>query len=136
MLLADDHETVLERVSEILSDEFEVVGAVSDGAALRSAVADLEPDVAVVDIAMPTHSGIEEPISGIEAVRQLRDSGRPTKVVFLTVYDDPDLADKAREVGGLGYVIKSRLALDLSVAVSEALAGRSFVSPSTRLKST
>jgi DNA-binding NarL/FixJ family response regulator len=49
-------------------------------------------------------------------------------VVFLTVHDEEEIVSAARAAGGIGYVIKSRLASDLAVAVREALAGRPFVS--------
>ncbi len=55
------------------------------------------------------------------------------KIVFLTVHDDPDFARAALGTGALGYVLKPRLVSDLIVAINEALAGRTFVSPSDAL---
>ena len=56
-------------------------------------------------------------------------AGSNAKIVFLTVHDDPDFVREALAAGALGYVVKPRLASDLPMAVREAIAGRSFVSP-------
>jgi DNA-binding NarL/FixJ family response regulator len=73
-------------------------------------------------------------LNGIEAARQLRGAGSRAKVVFLTVHQDPDYVRGALAAGALGYVVKGRLVTDLSHALREALAGRSFVSPSISLE--
>lgn len=122
ILLADDHKDVREKVMQQLEPEFEVVGAVEDGNALLEAASRMKPDVCVVDISMPI-------MSGIEAVSQMRASGSGVKIVFLTVHEDPDFVRAALETGALGYVVKSRVATDLSPAVRAALAGRLFISP-------
>ena len=82
----------------------------------------LAPDVLVLDISMPV-------LNGIEAARRLTAAGSAAKIVFLTVNRDVDSVRAALAAGALGYVIKDRLVADLPVALSEALAGRSFVSP-------
>lgn len=68
-------------------------------------------------------------MNGLEAARRLRAAGSRVKIVFLTVHDDPDYVREALGSGALGYVVKSRLVLDLSHALREAMAGRQFVSP-------
>ena len=73
-------------------------------------------------------------MDGIAAARSLRASGSRAKIVFLTVHGDPDYVRAALAAGALGYVVKYRLASDLLPALREALAGRSFVSPSIRLE--
>ena len=122
VLLADDHADFLAAAARLLEPEFEVVGTVSDGQAMVEEAFRLEPDLLVLDIGMPA-------LNGIEAARQLRADGCHAKIVFLTVHDDGDYACAAQEASGLGYVVKSRLASDLKLALREALAGRSFVSP-------
>ena len=82
----------------------------------------MKPDLCVVDISMPI-------ICGIEAATKLKDSGSAAKIVFLTVHEDPDFLRAALETGALGYVVKSRMASELSGAIRGALAGRLFVSP-------
>jgi len=73
-------------------------------------------------------------MTGIEAARHLRESGSPAKIVFLPVHGDPDYIRAGLAAGASAYVLKSRLASDLVVALREALAGRSFVSPSADWK--
>lgn len=105
-----------------LTGTFEIVGSVSNGLDLLEAAARLKPDVVVLDITMPD-------MDGIEVARQLRRVGCQAKLVFLTVHQDADYVHAAVQAGGIAYVIKSRLASDLVPAIHEALAGRSFVSP-------
>ena len=123
VLIADDHADVLDTVARLLAPEFNVVGTVSDGKALLSIAERLAPDVVVVDISMPI-------LNGIDAVRRLRESGSPAQVVFLTVHESPEYVAAALATGALGYVVKPRLATDLSVAIKEVHAGRSYHSPS------
>ncbi len=117
VLLADDHEAMLDRVAGLLAIEFCVVGAVTDGQQALDAAMELEPDVLVLDISMPV-------MNGIETARRLKEAGSETRIVFLTVHDDPDFVREALEVGAQGYVIKQRLASDLVAAIKKAHAGR------------
>ena len=122
ILLADDHPVMLGKVRSWLEKDFEVVGAVEDGQALISAAAEMQPDVVILDITMPG-------INGIEAAKQLRQVGSRAKIIFLTVHEDPDFRSEALFSGALGYVLKSRLTLDLIPAIHEAIANKFFMSP-------
>ncbi len=122
VLLADDHEAMLDRVAGLLATECEVIGTVTDGQQALEAAQDLKPDVLVLDISMPV-------MNGIETAHCLKKAGVEARIVFLTVHDDPDFAREALEAGALGYVIKPRIASDLAIAINEVYAGRSFVSP-------
>ncbi len=123
VLLADDHEAMLDRVADLLAGECDVIGTAIDGRQALVAAKQLKPDVLVLDISMPV-------MNGIETAHLLKEAGAKARIVFLTVHDDPDFAREALEAGALGYVIKSRIASDLLAAIKEAHAGRSFVSPS------
>ena len=123
VLLADDHGDVLDTVARLLVPEFDVVGSFTDGYGLLSAAGRLKTDVVIADISMPI-------LNGIEAVRRLMESGSPAQVVFLTVHESSDYVRAALATGALGYVVKPRLGVDLSVAIKEVHAGRSYVSPS------
>jgi DNA-binding NarL/FixJ family response regulator len=72
-------------------------------------------------------------LDGIEAARQLRRSRQLARLVFLTVHEDADYARAALDAGGLGYVVKTRLASDLLPAIRAALADQTFISPAVRL---
>jgi DNA-binding NarL/FixJ family response regulator len=124
ILLADDHPGILEKATNLLQAEFEVVGRVTDGKAAIDAVFELQPDLVVLDITMPE-------LDGFGAARELRRRGSPTKVVFLTMQQDQDYVAEAMESGGVGYVLKSRMYSDLVYAIAQALSGCKFVSPTT-----
>jgi DNA-binding NarL/FixJ family response regulator len=122
VLLVDDNEEMLARAEAVLVAPCEVVGAAREGTAALAAAGKLHPDVIVLDISMPG-------MSGLEVASCLRQSGSTAAVVFLTVHHEQDFVSAAAAAGGLGYVVKPRLASDLMVAVQEAAAGRQFVSP-------
>jgi DNA-binding NarL/FixJ family response regulator len=121
ILLADDHTAILDHVSDMLKDEYEVIGTVADGTSVSLEVKKLKPDLVVLDISMGE-------CNGIEIARQLQEQGYPGEIVFLTVHEDPDFVSAAIGAGGRGYVIKSSMSLDLKPAVKAALSHRVFVS--------
>ena len=125
ILLADDHKEMRDTVVHLLEHEFEILNVVQDGHAFLEAAANLKPDVCLVDISMPI-------MNGIDAVIRLKESGSTAKVIFLTMHEDLDFVHAALKIGASGYVVKRRIVSDLSLAVREALAGRSFISPSLR----
>ena len=124
-MVAEDHAAVRTSVVRLLSKNYDVVGTVNDGRALLEATDTMQPDVLVVDLSLPV-------ISGIEAAGILKKTEHPSKIVFITVHDDPDFVRAAREVGALGYVLKQQMSTDLTEAVEKAYAGEWFTSPSVR----
>jgi DNA-binding NarL/FixJ family response regulator len=122
VLLADDHKIVLEGLKGILEDEYEIVGAVSDGRELLEQAQKLNPDVIVADVGMPL-------LNGIDAVTQIRKSRPNAKVVFLTMHQDAMYAKEAFEAGALGFVLKHSAPSELKTAIEEALKGNTFISP-------
>ena len=127
VLLADDHADFLAAAVRLLGAEFEVVRTFGDGESLLREAAGLRPDLVVLDVTMPG-------LHGIEAARRLKAAGGGAAVVFLTVHADPDYVQEALAAGGLGYVVKCRLASDLIPALQERWPARSFISPSIRLE--
>ena len=124
VLLADDHGSVLERVTALLEPAFEVVGIVANGEELVSEAKRLHPDAIVLDIMMPV-------LTGIEAARELHETGSPAKLVFLTVHEDATFVRACFAAGGVAYVSKSRLRSHLIPALTEALAGHCYVALAT-----
>ncbi|MCC6367479.1 MAG: response regulator transcription factor [Bryobacterales bacterium] len=122
ILLADDHKIMLEGLRGLLSDEFELVGTVSDGREMIEACRRLHPDVVVADVSMPL-------LNGIDAARILRDDGSRSRIVFLTMHPDLSYATRALEAGAAGYVLKHAASDELVAAIHEALAGRTYLSP-------
>jgi DNA-binding NarL/FixJ family response regulator len=125
ILLADDHQKMRDFLTQLLEPEFEIVGAVADGRSFLEAAQKLKPDLCLLDISMPI-------IDGIKAAAQLKGSGSKTKILVLTVQDDEDFVRASFNNGASGYVIKSRIAADLIVALKEVLDGRRFLSFSSK----
>jgi len=109
---------------QLLTTEYDVVAALLDGDAAIGAAARHAPDVVVLDIAMPR-------INGIAAALELRARGSDAKIVFVTMHPDPAYVAASLALGAVGFVLKSRLALDLLPALQEVLAGRRYVSSLT-----
>jgi DNA-binding NarL/FixJ family response regulator len=122
VLLADDHQIVIEGLKSLLGGEFEVVGSVEDGRALVDQAAALHPDVIVVDISMPK-------LNGIEAARQIKKTDKDVKIVFLTMHLDATYAADAFEAGASGFVLKHSAPSELTTAIHEAMKGQTYVSP-------
>jgi DNA-binding NarL/FixJ family response regulator len=122
VILADDHTLLLEAFQKLLVDDCDVVATVSDGRALIDATASLLPDVVVVDIGMPL-------LNGIDAARQIKQTLPDTRVIFLTMNEDPDLAAEAFRAGASGYLLKRSAASELRMAIREVMMHRSYVTP-------
>lgn len=122
VLLADDHPLMLQALCGLLEAQFEVIGSVSDGVALVEEALRLKPDVIVSDVSMPR-------MGGLEAARRLRDLLPATRVVFLTVNEDPRLAAEAFRIGARGWVLKTASALELTAAVRATLRGQRYLTP-------
>jgi DNA-binding NarL/FixJ family response regulator len=125
ILIADDHSIVAEGLRSLLEKTCNVVGIVSDGRQLLAAAPGLKPDVIVVDIGMPL-------LNGLDAAEQLRKSLCDSKLIFLTMQDDPNLAAAALNLGPVGYVLKHAAASELLVAISAVLQGKAYVTPKLR----
>jgi DNA-binding NarL/FixJ family response regulator len=122
ILMADDHAMLLDAFSAVLEPEFDVVGAVTDGRRLLEEFSRLNPDVVLLDIAMPL-------LNGLDAGRQLKAQRKSVKLIYLTMNPNPDLAGEALRLGASGYVLKSSAAKELKQAIHEALLGRSYITP-------
>ena len=122
ILMADDHLMLLEAFKALLQPDFDVVGTVTDGRALLEEFSRLNPDVVLLDVAMPL-------LNGLDAGRQLKAQRRSVKLIYLTMNPDPDLAGEALRLGASGYVLKSSAAQELKQAIQEALRGRSYITP-------
>lgn len=122
VLLADDHTMLLDAFRQLLEPECHVVGMAADGRELVDLARETRPDIAVVDISMPR-------LNGISAGRQLREAAPETKLIYLTVNEDADLAAEAMELGASGYLLKRSASSELFLAIQEVLAGRTYVTP-------
>ena len=99
VLLAEDHEGVAKAVCRVLAVDFDVVGNVPDGSAVLEAAQRLQPDMIVLDLNLPN-------VDGLEACRQITQMNPEVKVIVFTAMDDPDLKQRAIEVGASAFVSK------------------------------
>ncbi len=125
VLLAEDNPQMASTVARLLESVCEIVGTVGNGQTLLDAELQLGPDVCVIDIGMPV-------MDGIEAATRLSARGAATRIVFLTIENDPELARHAVD-RGWSYVLKASMVSDLVEAIGASLAGRIFVSPAIDL---
>jgi two-component system, NarL family, response regulator NreC len=123
VVMADEHVLVRQSVRSLLEREgFEVVGEASDGQEAVRQVEAREPDIAVLDIGMPT-------LNGLDAAREIVRRGSKTKVILLTQHDEEQYVREALAAGVRGYVLKSQAAADLVHAIQQVWRGNSYLSP-------
>ncbi len=124
ILLADDHRIVRQGLRRILEEtsRMEVVGEASDGREAVQMALDKEPDVIVMDVAMP-HLG------GMEAIRQISKRLPAVKVLVLSMYSDESYVVQMLEAGAKAYLLKDSADTDLVEAVLAVSNGKSFFSP-------
>jgi DNA-binding NarL/FixJ family response regulator len=122
VLLADDHNLLLGAFEKLLAPECEIVGTATDGRTLVVEAQRLKPDLVVLDIAMPL-------LNGLDAGRQIKQLRKSTKLVYVTMNEDPDLAAEAFRAGASAYLLKRSAASELLLAIREVMNGRSYVTP-------
>jgi two-component system, NarL family, response regulator NreC len=123
--LADDHPVVRRGLRALLESEpeFSIVGEASDGLEAVRLVERVKPDVLVLDLMMPG-------LSGLEALRILRERAPETRVVVLSMHRNKAFIAEAFKIGATGFVLKGCPEDNLICAVRDAAAGKRFLSPS------
>jgi DNA-binding NarL/FixJ family response regulator len=124
IVLADDHEVVRQGLCALLEAEpgFKIVGTAADGLDVADLVAELRPDVLVVDLMMPG-------LSGLDVTRQVTKRCPSTRVIILSMYSNEPFLLEALRNGASGYVLKGASAAELIRAIREVSAGRRYLSP-------
>lgn len=124
VLLADDHTIVREGFRKMLELEtdIKVVGEAQDGRRAVALVKKLQPDVVIMDIAMPL-------LNGLEAARQVHKDSPATKVLMLSAHSDDAYVKSATEFGAVGFLLKQTSASDVCRAIRDVHQGKTFFSP-------
>ena len=123
VLIADDHAIVSEGLAALLSKHgFDVVGTVGDGHMLIDAAKRLRPDVILTDLSMPG-------LSGLDVLGRLKAEHVDSKVIVLTMHDNPDVATVAMRAGASGFLLKESAAGEVVMAIQQALQGRVYLAP-------
>src|SRR5580692_3429310 len=123
VLLADDHTLMREgcRMMLELENDFEVVGEARDGRQAVELAKRLHPDVALIDIAMPS-------LNGLEATRLISYACPATKVLMFSGHSDDVFVQTATETGAAGFILKQNSARDVCRAIREVHQGKTFFS--------
>jgi DNA-binding NarL/FixJ family response regulator len=121
ILIADDHALMLEGLVRLLGAEFDVIGTAPDGRVLLQEAERLEPDIIVLDVAMPE-------LNGIEAARKLAKTSS-ARIVFVTQQLSPEYIHAAFAAGAKAYVAKQSAANELIAALHLVAANRYYVTP-------
>ena len=123
ILLADDHAAMREGLRNLLEkeDDFEVVAAAGDGLESVRLTDETDPDVVIMDIAMPR-------MTGIEATRSIKVHSPRVNVLALSVSKDLDLIEEMIQSGALGYVPKGSPPQEIIEAVRAVAKGRLYIS--------
>jgi DNA-binding NarL/FixJ family response regulator len=122
VLLADDHAMVAEGLVALLEPQFEVVATVHDGPTLVDAAQRLRPDVIVSDVSMPG-------MSGLDALARVRKQGITSRMVFLTMHGEPEMAARAIRAGASAFLLKQGAGEELVHAIEQVLQGHMYLSP-------
>lgn len=124
VLLSDDHTVVREGLRLLLETEgdIQVVGEASNGHRAVGEAKRLQPDVVILDLAMPL-------LNGLEAARQIRKEVPSAKVLILSAYNDDQYVEHAIAAGAAGYLMKETVRNDLFRAIREVAKGNAFFSP-------
>ena len=122
IVIVDDHAMVRRGIGDILDhdDGIEVVGEAADGMEALKMVGQLKPDVVILDIRLPS-------VSGIEVTRQLKQRFPSVRVLCISSYDDEGNLAQALQAGADGFALKTILAQELQSAVKEIFHGQSFI---------
>ena len=116
VLIADDHRLFGQALEAILAtdDRLEVIGQAADGAEAVQLALSVDPDVILMDIAMPI-------MDGLQATKQIRKQKPQACILMLTGSNSRTDVDQAREAGAAGYVTKDRIAAELIEAILEVV---------------
>lgn len=124
IIIADDHPLFREGLVRAIERDkaFAIVGQVGDGAEALKAIRELHPDIAVLDVSMPS-------MDGLEVARHVHHEALPTEVVVLTMYKDSRYFNAALDLGVRGYMLKDSAAVELLLCLKSVASGNYFISP-------
>ena len=124
ILLADDHAVVRQGFKMILAaqPDMEIVGEAGNGREALDLAGQLQPDVIVMDVAMPE-------LNGIEATRRVADVSPRSRVLALSMHKDSVYVREILRAGARGYLLKDSIASDLLAAVRAVARGEGYLSP-------
>lgn len=124
ILIVDDHPLLRHGLRDFIGRKwcFRIVAEASDGEEALRLVAELRPQIVILDIDMPR-------LNGLETLRALRQLPLAVKVVILTMYKEEDMFNAAMDLGAKAYVLKENAPNEILTALEKVSRGEGFVSP-------
>jgi DNA-binding NarL/FixJ family response regulator len=125
ILIADDHPIVRQGLRQVLEAEpsLKIVAEAEDGETALRMVKEIRPDIAILDVNMPK-------MGGFEVARIIGQKELAVEVIFLTIYSDEEMFNKALNLGAKGYVLKDSAVSDIVNSIRAVTRGQCFTSPS------
>ncbi len=125
VLIVDDHPLFRQGLRNLVANDsrFELVAEAGDGAEALRLMAELKPDVAVLDVSLPG-------LSGLEVARLAQEKGRSTRLVILTMHKEEETFNRAMDLGVLGFVLKENAVEDILASIVAVSAGNHYITPS------
>ena len=124
VMIVDDHPMVAEGIQSILEsyDDINVVGCLPNGRAAIESVAELDPDVILMDLNMPE-------IGGLSATEILLERQPDTRIVILSMHDNPEYISSALSHGAMGYILKDVPTDEIKLAIDTVMRGERYLCP-------
>lgn len=124
VVLADDHPIFLDGLHHLLASapDIDIVGEAGSGAQAVAVILAMKPRIAVIDVSMPE-------MNGIAVLQRLSQADLPTRVIMLTLSDDPSIVNQAIRLGARGYVLKRSARDNLLFAVRSVSRGGLYIDP-------
>jgi DNA-binding NarL/FixJ family response regulator len=124
VLIADDHGIVRSGLRLLLErqPDIEVIAEAADGAEAREIAVRERPDLAILDVRMPT-------LTGLQATREIKEQAPDVAVLILSMHDDDRYLFEALKAGASGYVLKTQADTDLMKAIRAVERGEPFLTP-------
>ena len=124
IVIADDHPMLLKGLKHSLTseNEIEIIGEASDGQKALSMIMDMHPDIAILDYDMPFYNGLQ-------ILEFVREKSLSTKIIFLTMHQDPEIFDKAVSLDANGFLLKVSIDSEIIKAVKTVQQGGKYFDP-------
>jgi len=124
IIIADDHPLLRQGLVFILNknEDFKIVGQAADGQEALDLIRELKPDIAILDVQMPK-------LDGFDVAKIVLREKHTTKIIFLTMFKDPELIKKVVELGIKGFVLKENAINDIVNCIESVAGDKFFISP-------
>src|SRR5262249_51651602 len=118
--IVDDHTLFADGLTQVLGNDFEVVGHSTDGRMLVDTIRRLQPEVVLLDVSLPQ-------ANGLDLLREIGTRKLPCRIIVLTMHADARMAAEALKAGAAGFLLKESSRQELLAALEAVLQGRTYL---------